>query len=71
MRLPSQDQAGPVEFTAYAFNEDRVKSDTAPFTYAAPANPPATRPRAYLIAMGVSASEHRTGICGLPRRTPG
>ena len=54
VRLGSRDREGPVEFTAYAFNEDRVKSETARFTYTAPANPAATRPRAYLLAMGVS-----------------
>ena len=26
VRLPHREKAGPVEFTAYAFNEDRVKS---------------------------------------------
>jgi hypothetical protein len=58
IRLPHRDSAGPVEFMAYAFNEDRVKSETARFTFEAPANPATTKPRAYLIGMGVSVSEN-------------
>ncbi len=58
VRLPSREKAGPVEFTAYAFNEDRVKSETARFTYSAPASRTTGKPQAYLIAMGVSTSEH-------------
>ncbi len=46
-------------FTAYAFNEDRVKSETMPATRQVPASPLPARPRAYLIAMGVSACQTR------------
>jgi len=60
VRLPHREKAGPVEFTAYAFNEDRVKSLTATARFEAPANPPTGRPRAYLIAMGVSATKSPT-----------
>ena len=56
VRLPHRQAAGPVTFTAYAFNEDRVKSPTAQATYDVPASPP-SRARAYLIAMGVGASQ--------------
>ena len=55
--LPHREKPGPVELTAYAFNEDRVKSATATARYDAPANPPISRPRAYLICMGVAASQ--------------
>src|SRR5207248_10653591 len=43
VRLPGRATAGPVEFTAYAFNEDRIKSPNATATYDAPAAPPRTR----------------------------
>ncbi len=59
VRLASRHEDGPVEFTAYAFNEDRVKSETARITFTSRASPAQTLPRAYLIAMGVSASEHQ------------
>ncbi len=58
VRLAHRDQPGPVMINAYAFNEDRVKSSTARFEFAASAHAAPGRPRAYLIAMGVSASEH-------------
>jgi len=60
VRLPHREKPGPVEFTAYAFNEDRVKSDTATRAYDAPARPLSGKPRAYLVCMGVSASEERS-----------
>lgn len=40
------------EFSAYAFNEDRVKSETTRFTYRTPATPP-RKPRAFVIAVGI------------------
>ena len=58
VRLPHRQAAGSVTFTAYAFNEDRVKSHTAKAIYDVPAGPP-SRPRAYLIAMGVGACQNR------------
>ena len=60
VRLPHREKPGPVEFTAYAFNEDRVKSATARVTYDAPARPLSGKPRAYLICMGVGASQSTT-----------
>jgi WD40 repeat protein len=58
VRLPSRSVEGPVELTAYAFNEDRVKSETARFTFKAPVNLLKGRPRAYLIGFGVSTSQN-------------
>jgi hypothetical protein len=54
--LPTDNGGKPVSFTAYAFNEDRVKGETsAAFSYA-PATASAPRPpRAYVIAIGVDA----------------
>jgi uncharacterized caspase-like protein len=44
----------PVAFTAYAFNDDRVKGETSPKVAFTPAAAPHT-PRAYIIAIGVNA----------------
>lgn len=54
--LPGGAAGSTVEFSAYAFNEDRVKSEThyRPFELKAPLE---KKRRAYLIAVGVSAYE--------------
>lgn len=41
-------------FSAYAFNEDRVKGDTATFTYIRPPAPK-RKPRAFVLTIGVDA----------------
>ena len=51
-----------MEFTAYAFNEDRVKSETAHWTWpeAMKAQLPKAQPvkrRAYVISVGVNSSQ--------------
>jgi len=53
VRLPHR-PGSRVEFTAYAFNEDRVKSTTAPAAYEVPKGVPAAKPRAYLVAFGAA-----------------
>ena len=55
VRLARGTQAGEVVFTAYAFNEDRVKSATARLahTHAAAAGPGRTA-KAYVITVGVN-----------------
>ena len=45
----------PVVFTAYAFNEDRVKGETATFTYTAPTPPTPRARRAFVVAIGINA----------------
>ncbi|HEX7312606.1 MAG TPA: caspase family protein [Pyrinomonadaceae bacterium] len=59
IKLP-RDGRKEVEFTAYAFNSDRVKSTTTePFKYAVPAAAGgAKKRRAFLISVGVNASEN-------------
>jgi hypothetical protein len=58
IKLPRDGSADRVEFTAYAFNEDRVKSQTAPpFPYPLDRRPRSTRHRAYLITVGVGANQ--------------
>jgi len=57
--LPQRLDDKKVEFTAYAFNSDRVKSvTTPPFEYAPPmGGGAAVSRRAYLITMGVNANQ--------------
>jgi WD40 repeat protein/uncharacterized caspase-like protein len=59
VRLPRQRDAEgrPVEFTAYAFNEDRVKSPTARLSFKPPEPLPAAKGRAYVVSVGVNAYE--------------
>ncbi|MCQ8183350.1 caspase family protein, partial [Methylomonas sp. SURF-1] len=56
VRLASRDQGRAVKFTAYAFNEDRVKSGTAEDgSYKVPADIPRRQPRAYVLTVGVDS----------------
>jgi WD40 repeat protein len=61
IRSPKRIDVSQVTFTAYAFNEDRVKSETSkPVVYALPK----TRPtnilrRAYIVTVGVDATSDR------------
>jgi hypothetical protein len=55
VKLPSG--GGQVVFTAYAFNRDRVKSETSlPLPYKVEPRPETERPRAYLITMAVDVN---------------
>jgi WD40 repeat protein len=53
VRLPSV-PGRKVDFTAYAFNADRVKSTDGSARYEVPGNVSPARPRAYLVAFGVA-----------------
>lgn len=60
VRLPRNPPNGKIEFSAYAFNEDRVKSETARATYsilASDTHQSAPR-RAYLITFGVNSYDN-------------
>jgi WD40 repeat protein len=57
VRLPRRKDLKDVEFTAYAFNEDRVKSITARQKYTLPEQLNSVKGRAYIIAVGVSGNE--------------
>jgi WD40 repeat protein/uncharacterized caspase-like protein len=50
--------AEPVELSAYAFNEDRVKSLTARASYTPKEPLPAAKGRAYVVSVGVNAYEN-------------
>jgi hypothetical protein len=54
IRLPHSAVGRQVEFSAYAFNSDRVKGETTRRVYTSRPLAPST-PRAYIITMGVSA----------------
>ncbi|MGF9765114.1 hypothetical protein AAII07_59750, partial [Microvirga sp. 0TCS3.31] len=59
VRLAARDKGQAVAFTAYAFNEDRVKSETATNdSYRVPQAVTPAKPRAYVIAVGVNAYEN-------------
>ncbi len=52
--LPTRTDVKQVRFSAYAFNEDRIKSETAALTYDRPATTPQAR-RAYVLTIGIDA----------------
>jgi hypothetical protein len=55
VKLASRERGKPVVFTAYAFNEDRVKSETARNEqFKVPDEIVARKPRAYVITVGVN-----------------
>jgi uncharacterized caspase-like protein len=61
VKLAARDKGQPVQFTAYAFNEDRVKSETATNgdkPYKVPDDVAPAKPRAYVIAIGVNAYDN-------------
>ena len=64
IKLPHRMDSEPVEFSAYAFNEDRVKGDTVKET-TKPAAGKVTK-KAYLVAVGVNDYLVKwDGICAL------
>jgi WD40 repeat protein len=50
--LPTQDDAATQVFSAYAFNEDRIKGETTTLAWTRPAVAPRPR-RAYVLAIGI------------------
>jgi hypothetical protein len=54
VNLPAARAGQTVRFTAYAFNEDRVKSANVEAEYRVPARIARVRPRAYVVAIGVN-----------------
>jgi uncharacterized caspase-like protein len=57
VRLPRLAGKDKVEFSAYAFNVDRVKSETAKLSYELPQGQKPRVPRAYIVTIGVNAFE--------------
>jgi uncharacterized caspase-like protein len=63
IKLPRGKDVSQIEFSAYAFNEDRVKTQTAKWEWPADViaklpKAQAVKPRAYVIAVGVNAYEN-------------
>jgi len=58
VRLPHGQAGKEIELTAYAFNEDRVKSETDRAKYTVPADAGPVKQRAYVVSMGVNAYEN-------------
>jgi uncharacterized caspase-like protein len=54
LRSPLPTDGKPIDFAAYAFNSDRVKSDTAHFNWQPPRMTPRAR-RAFVLTIGVDA----------------
>jgi uncharacterized caspase-like protein len=59
IRLPRLAGKDKVEFSAYAFNVDRVKSETAKWSYDLPKGIQPRVPRAYIVTIGVNAFEDK------------
>lgn len=57
IKLPRRKDVTQVEFSAYAFNSDRVKGVTDRVTDELPKDLPPATPRAYLVNIGVNAYE--------------
>jgi sugar lactone lactonase YvrE len=57
IKLPHRKEPKTLEISAYAFNEDRVKSLTDRYIYQIPEDIAVAKRRAYLITMGVNAFE--------------
>lgn len=58
LRLPHPSSAGAaVEFSAYAFNADRVKSEVTKLKYQLPERMATVKPKAYLVCVGVTMYE--------------
>lgn len=61
VRLPREPGRQRVVFSAYAFNDDRVKSATAARPFDLPAGAQAREPLAHIITIGVNAFEDNSG----------
>ena len=60
VKLAIRDAGKPISFAAYAFNEDRVKSETVRYdSFIMPAASSARHPRAYVIAIGVNTYRNK------------
>ncbi len=55
VRLPARRQSGEkIDFSAYAFNRDRVRSPVGTLPYTPPPPTGSVKPRAYLVCVGVA-----------------
>ncbi|WP_392713006.1 caspase family protein [Rhizobium ruizarguesonis] len=69
VKLAHRERGKPVALTAYAFNEDRVKSETASdASYKVPDDVTPSAPRAYVVTIGVNAYENPQWHLGFAAR---
>ncbi len=57
VKLPHGEAGKQIVFSSYAFNEDRVKSQTDKVTYTVPAYVGPVKRKAYVVAVGINAYE--------------
>ena len=60
VKVPQRADKSQLVFSAYAFNEDRVKSLTDRFRYELPASTQPRKGKAYIVSVGVNAFENST-----------
>lgn len=60
IKVPQRAEKSQIIFSAYAFNEDRVKSLTDRFRYELPASAQPRKGKAYIVSVGVNAFENST-----------
>lgn len=60
VKVPQRAEKSQIIFSAYAFNEDRVKSLTDRFPYELSASAQPRKGKAYIVSVGVSAFENST-----------
>jgi uncharacterized caspase-like protein len=58
VHLPHGQAGNEMEFTAYAFNEDRVKSETARASYIVPKDVVPVRKVAYIVTIGINGYQN-------------
>ncbi len=58
VKLPRTSDSGELEFSAYAFNDDRIKSPLSRMTYENPESASPVKGRAYVVMVGVNAYEN-------------
>lgn len=59
IRLPRHDGLSSIEFTAYAFNDDRIKSETSSRRYKIPQKLKPRKGRAYIVTIGINAYHNK------------
>jgi WD40 repeat protein/uncharacterized caspase-like protein len=58
IRLPHGQTGKEIAFTAYAFNEDRVKSETASAAYMVPTDVGTVKKHAYVVTIGINGYQN-------------
>jgi WD40 repeat protein len=59
IKLPGRTGGNPIKFSAYGFNDDRVKSTTFTKTYDPPQGLPLIKGKAYIVTVGVNRYQNK------------